>query len=73
MIYEAPPMELKTKDKGSRIKLKKICSKTKGKRSIVIKKATIIDVEEILDLINGFAASNLMLSRGPQYLYENIS
>ena len=72
MIYEAPPMELKTKDKGSRIKLKKICSKTKGKRSIVIKKATIIDVEEILDLINGFAASNLMLSRGPQYLYENI-
>ena len=72
MIYEAPPMKLKAKDKGSRIKFKKICSKTKGKRSIVIKKATIIDVEEILDLINGFAASNLMLSRGPQYLYENI-
>ncbi|MGB5986064.1 MAG: GNAT family N-acetyltransferase, partial [Desulfobacterales bacterium] len=24
------------------------------------------------DLINGFAAKNLMLSRGPQYIFENI-
>ncbi len=29
-------------------------------------------MEEILQLVNGFAASNLMLPRGPQYLYENI-
>lgn len=72
MINETPPMALKAEDKGDRIKLKKNGSKTKGETNIVIKKATIIDVEELLDLINGFAASNLMLSRGPQYLYENI-
>ncbi len=41
-------------------------------RRIVIEKAQIRDVEEILELVNGFAASNLMLPRGPQYLYENI-
>lgn len=37
-----------------------------------IRKACISDVEDILVLINGFAELNLMLSRGPQYLYENI-
>jgi amino-acid N-acetyltransferase len=29
-------------------------------------------VEEILALVNGFVFSNLILPRGPQYLYENI-
>jgi amino-acid N-acetyltransferase len=37
-----------------------------------IRKAHISDVEELLKLVNGFAARNLMLPRGPQYLYENI-
>lgn len=35
-------------------------------------KAQIHDVEKILELINHFAESNLMLPRGPQYIYENI-
>ncbi|MGE5257880.1 MAG: N-acetyltransferase [Hyphomicrobiales bacterium] len=37
-----------------------------------IRKAHISDVEELLKLVNGFAARNLMLPRGPQYLFENI-
>jgi amino-acid N-acetyltransferase len=37
-----------------------------------IRKARISDVEELLALVNGFAARNLMLPRGPQYLYENV-
>lgn len=40
--------------------------------SVNIRKAEISDVRNILDLVNGFASQNLMLSRGPQYLYENI-
>jgi amino-acid N-acetyltransferase len=39
---------------------------------LVIKHAKIGDVEEILDLINHFASSNVILPRGPIYLYENI-
>jgi len=37
-----------------------------------IRKARISDVEAMLELVNGFAAQNLMLPRGPQYLFENI-
>ncbi len=40
--------------------------------SVSIRKANIDDVREILELVNGFASKNLMLSRGPQYLYENV-
>ena len=29
-------------------------------------------MQEILDLINSYAAEDMMLPRGPQYLYENI-
>jgi amino-acid N-acetyltransferase len=39
---------------------------------IPIRRARVSDVREILDLVNGFAASNLMLPRGPQYVFENI-
>ncbi|MCK7511414.1 MAG: hypothetical protein MZV70_50105, partial [Desulfobacterales bacterium] len=35
-----------------------------------IRKARISDVEALLELVNGFAAQNLMLPRGPQYLFE---
>ena len=37
-----------------------------------LRKATIADVRNILDLVNGFAGENLMLARGPQYLFENV-
>jgi len=39
---------------------------------ITIRKAKVCDVKNIMALVNRFAASNLMLPRGPQYLYENI-
>ncbi len=37
-----------------------------------IRKARVADVEPLLELVNGFAAQNLMLPRGPQYIFENI-
>lgn len=37
-----------------------------------IRKARISDVREILALVNKAAAENLLLPRGPQYVYENI-
>lgn len=37
-----------------------------------IRKARVADVEAILALVNDYAARNVMLPRGPQYLYENI-
>jgi amino-acid N-acetyltransferase len=37
-----------------------------------IRKARVSDVQELLELVNGFAAQNLMLPRGPQYIFENI-
>lgn len=45
---------------------------SKEQELFTIRKACVTDVKEILELINGFAQLNLMLPRGPQYLYENI-
>ena len=53
-------------------KFRKIYLTKKRVPQIIIQKAMIRDVEEVLDLINLYASSNLMLPRGPQYLYENI-
>ena len=70
-FIEPPPLPKPDQKKPSE-KFRKVLKKVKDDRHIVIEKAQIRDVEEILDLVNGFAASNLMLPRGPQYLYENI-
>lgn len=40
--------------------------------NLIPRRACVSDVGEILALINSYASSNLMLSRGPKYLYENI-
>jgi amino-acid N-acetyltransferase len=40
--------------------------------NFTIRRAHVSDVEDILALINSCATSNLMLPRGPKYLYENI-
>jgi amino-acid N-acetyltransferase len=40
--------------------------------NFLIRKARITDVKDIMNLINGFAAANFVLPRGPQYIYENI-
>lgn len=72
MDYVVPPPERLPVIKKPKEKFRKLVKKPKEDSRIVIQKAQIRDVEEILELINGFAASNLMLPRGPQYLYENI-
>ena len=72
MDYIEPPPAPKRHKKKPKGKFRKVLLKDKAQRHIIIQKAQIRDVEEILELVNGFAASNLMLPRGPQYLYENI-
>ena len=70
-LFEPPPAPKRGANKP-KDKLRKVLIKKTDKRQIDIWKAQIRDVEEILELINVFANSNLMLPRGPQYLYENI-
>ena len=72
MEYVEPPPQQGPDKKKPEEKFRKVITKPKEDSQIVIGKAQIRDVEEILELVNGFAASNLMLPRGPQYLYENI-
>ena len=72
MEYIEPPPVPKPGEKQPKEKFRKVLIKQDEDRQIFIQKAHILDVEEILYLINGYAASNLMLPRGPQYLYENI-
>ena len=72
MDFVEPPPAPKRGGKKPKDKLRKVLIKKTDKRQIDICKAQIRDVEEILELVNVFANSNLMLPRGPQYLYENI-
>ena len=72
MEYIEPPPAPKLDGTKSKKKFRKVLIKETNNRQIFIQKAQIRDVEEILELVNGFAASNLMLPRGPQYLFENI-
>ncbi len=72
MEYVEPPPQRGPDKKKPEEKFRKVITKPKEDSQIAIGKAQIRDVEEILELVNGFAASNLMLPRGPQYLYENI-
>jgi amino-acid N-acetyltransferase len=72
MDYIEPPPLPRLDEKKLRKKPRKGVAREKEEEHIFIQKAQIRDVEEILDLVNTFAASNLMLPRGPQYLYENI-
>ena len=72
MEYVEPPPQRGPDKKKPEEKFRKVITKPKEDSQIAIGKAQIRDVEEILELVNGFAASTLMLPRGPQYLYENI-
>ncbi|MDX9787967.1 MAG: N-acetyltransferase [Desulfobacterales bacterium] len=53
-------------------KIDKIPFDARGDSDYPVRKARVADVRGILTLVNSFAASNLMLARGPQYIYENI-
>jgi amino-acid N-acetyltransferase len=72
MEYIDPPPSPKPKEKEPAEEFHKVLMKPDDEHQIVIQKAQVRDVQEMLDLINGFAAADIMLPRGPQYLYENI-
>ncbi|MEJ2166025.1 MAG: N-acetyltransferase [Desulfobacterales bacterium] len=72
MEYIEPPPAPKAEEEEPQEKFRKVLIKPEEDRHIVIKKAQVRDVQEILDLVNGYAAADMMLPRGPQYLYENI-
>ncbi len=71
MQYVEPPPDPKPDEKKSK-KFTTVVTNARDERQIAIQKAQIGDVEEIIELVNGFASKNLMLPRGPQYVYENI-
>ena len=72
MEYVEPPPAPKAEEKEPKEKFRKVLIEPDDERQIIIKKAQVRDVQEILDLVNGYAAADIMLPRGPQYLYENI-
>ena len=72
MQFVEPPPDPKPDEKKSKEKFTTVVTKARDERRIAIQKARIRDVKEIIELVNGFAAMNLMLPRGPQYVYENI-
>ncbi len=72
MQYVEPPPDPKPDEKKSKAKLPRSMTSVGDESWIAIQKAQIRDVEEIIELVNGFASRNLMLPRGPQYVYENI-
>jgi amino-acid N-acetyltransferase len=72
MQYVEPPPVSNSKEHKAKEKFTRVRIDSREARQIAIQKAQIRDVVEILQLVNGFAAKNLMLPRGPQYVYENI-
>lgn len=72
MEYVEPPPPPKRDKTLAAEKIRKVPLYLKEKPHIIIEKAQIRDVADILELVNAYAARNVMLPRGPQYLYENI-
>jgi amino-acid N-acetyltransferase len=72
MEYIEPPPTPASEEEDPQEKFRKVLIKPEENRQIFIQKAQVRDVQEILDLVNGYAAAALMLPRGPQYIYENI-
>lgn len=67
-IPEVPTPDLELPE----FELKEVPFRYEGDSDFPIRKATVSDVRGILQLVNGFAAANLMLPRGPRDLFENI-
>lgn len=72
MEYVEPPPKPVTEEEKPKGKFPEILITPDKSRKITVQKAQVRDVQEILDLINGYAADDVMLPRGPQYVYENI-
>ena len=69
--FDLPPDPLPD-DKRTKDSYLIMDDKTGSDITFSIRKAGISDVRDILELVNGFAGKNLMLARGPQYLFEYI-
>ncbi|MGD8294373.1 MAG: hypothetical protein PVF37_21855, partial [Desulfobacterales bacterium] len=65
MQYVEPPPATNSDEHKAKEKITRVRINPEDERQIAIQKAQIRDVEEILQLVNGFAAKNLMLPRGP--------
>jgi amino-acid N-acetyltransferase len=72
MSYTEPPPKTVTPGRKQAVSFIDTELAESDRESFRLRKARVGDVEDILVLINDFAAMNLMLPRGPQYLYENI-
>lgn len=72
MSYTEPPPKALKPSKKRAVSFIDTELAESDRESFRLRKARVGDVEDILVLINDFAAMNLMLPRGPQYLYENI-
>ena len=71
MKYNGLPIEIKLKNSADGPGIKPRPADDKPTKVVVLE-PRVTDTEELIELINGFAAKNLMLSRGPQYIFENI-
>jgi amino-acid N-acetyltransferase len=70
MLHNGLPIPLEKSNFHEKAKIKNI---SPGRDAdVVVMKPGMSDIEEILELINDYASANLMLDRGPQYLYENM-
>jgi amino-acid N-acetyltransferase len=66
---DVPPSGTELQEQGVRFRARNC--RQEG-RDLLIRKAGIADVTEILKLLNMIADSHFLLPRGPQYIYENI-
>lgn len=72
MTYTEPPPKMGPPDQKPKVRFIDSELVESDQHTFQIRKARVGDVQDILSLINDFAAMNLMLPRGPQYLFENI-
>jgi len=71
MQYNGLPIDVKLKESTRQGAVRKLDRSNRPKK-VVMLKPRVADTAELMELINGFAAQDLMLSRGPQYIFENI-
>jgi amino-acid N-acetyltransferase len=72
MVCIEPPPPSRAEEPAEKVSFREDNGGHEVTAGSTIRKALVSDVEEIVALVNSFAASQLMLPRGPQYVYENI-
>ncbi len=72
MSMSEPPPKTRRRRRKPPVSFTDTEPKAGGRPAYPIRKARVGDVPALLALVNNFASLNLMLPRGPQYLFENI-